>query len=81
MAPASYKLPLMGNMFARMQSTAEAFQADLMNYETIQYDYNTMTYKTESQSREINELKGKLEEKESKRAQDLKSIIGYFYKR
>lgn len=81
MTPSSYKLPLLSSMVARVMNSQDAYETDLMGYETIQYDYDTMTYKTESQSREINELKQRLEEKEFKRAQDLKSIIGYFYKR
>lgn len=44
-------------------------------------DIESRRFKSAAQQREINQLKSQLQDKELKRSNDLKSIIGYYYKR
>ena len=46
----------------------------------LYFDINNNTYKTKNQEKKLEELEKKLEEKEKKRNNDIKSLIGYFYK-
>lgn len=71
-----FPLPLDLAGFVSNGSTARESE-----YDEVVYDYNSMTYKTTSQTREIEKLKEELEEKKKQKAKDLKNIIGYFYKK
>lgn len=50
-------------------------------FDGLYTDATTLGLRSVSQTQEIQKLKRLLEEKNLKRANDLKSIIGYFYKR
>ena len=52
-----------------------------LNETEVYEDYNTMTIRTKSQDREIQELNNKLQEKVEKRKQDVKSLIAYYFLR
>ena len=50
-------------------------------YDEVIFDYRTNRYLTLSQQKEIYELKDQLAKQTEEKKQNLKSIIGYYYKR
>jgi len=75
-----WKIPIPPEISA-YGSVSSAMYAQQMMYDSIRYNARTMGYETESQSRRIRDLESQLATKETKRQNDLQSIIGYFYKR
>lgn len=63
---------------ARINNNGTVGQTEI---DEVSYDPATMTYRTRSQQVEINRLRDELVKKSEKRKQDIKSIIGYYYKR
>lgn len=74
----SWKLPIVPKI-RKVQDIDDV--PDVAQYEEVIYDYNTMTYKTMSQQREINELKKQIQNDKEEKIRKLKNIIGYYYKR
>lgn len=75
-----YKLPIIPiPSVVKMDSMSS--QPTKVEYDEVIYDYNSRRYLTLSQQQEIQELQAELVKQKEQKKRELKSIIGYFYKK
>ncbi len=80
MAYSNYKLPIIPLPKVHRVGDDRDIPTQV-EYDEVIYNYNTMTYETLSQRNQIQQLRQELEEKEKQRVKNIKSIVGYFYKK
>ena len=74
-----YKVPIVPTPTVRRSEDYDTPQ--ITEYDEVIFDYHSNRYLTLSQQKEIYELKDQLAKQKEEKKQNLKNIIGYYYKR